>query len=170
MIDPIKKALRFVRDNDHSTVRSHVLSHDAHPFLQFVKYGVCGVMATVVQAGIVYLLGLTVNPAVGTDIPVDLKESRTIVNNSIAFIFSGAFAYWINVKFVFRPGRHGKRKEIGLFFLISAISFFAGLLAIPLIFRQIESKEYVEHFANLGFIVSSALVNFVCRKFIIFKH
>ena len=43
-------------------------------------------------------------------------------------------------------------------------------VAIPLIFKHLESKDYVEHFANLGFIVTSALVNFVCRKFIIFKH
>lgn len=173
MIEQIKQATRFMRDNDFATVRRHVLSHDAHPLLQFVKYGVCGVGSFIVHMTIVYLLGLTVFPAVGTEIAVDLKETNTLINNSLGFLVSCAFAYWTNITFVFKPGRHGKKTEVTLFFVISAISFFAGLFAIPLIFDLIKEQfpravPYVEHFGNFAFAFTSALVNFVCRKFIIF--
>jgi putative flippase GtrA len=173
VIQETKKALQFVRENDFATVRSHVLSHDAHPLLQFVKYGVCGVGAFIVHMLVVYLLGFTVFPAVGKDIPIDLKETNTLINNSFGFLVSCAFAYWTNINFVFRPGRHGKRKEVTLFFVISAFSFFAGLFSVPLIFDLVATRfpaaaSYVEHFGNLAFAVTSALVNFVCRKFIIF--
>ncbi len=173
MIKQIQQATQFVRNNDLATVRRHVLSHDAHPLLQFVKYGVCGVGAFIVHMLVVYTLGLTLFPAIGKEVAVDLKETNTLINNSFGFLVSCAFAYWTNITFVFRPGKHGKRKEVTLFFVISAVSFFAGLSAVPLIFDVVKEhlpaiKSYVEHFGNLGFAVTSAMVNFVCRKFIIF--
>ena len=92
-----------------------------------------------------------------------------MINNSIAFVFSAVVAYLLNVKFVFTPGRHEKHKEILLFVVISGISFFPALFSIPAIFRALDFDRNIEHFANLGFVVTSALVNFVCRKFIVFK-
>ena len=138
--------------------------------IQFAKYGFCGVIATVTHIAIVYAIGLTVNPAVGEQIPKELKETRTMWNNTAAFFLSGVVAYLLNVAFVFSPGRHDKHIEVFLFFAISAVSFFAGLFAIPLIFGAIDTNKNIEHYANLGFIITSALVNFVCRKFIVFKH
>ena len=143
-------------------------SRDVPGLVQFGKYGACGVVAVIFHAAIVYTIGLTINPAVGEHIPKEIKETRTMWNNAAAFFLSNFVAYGLNVMFVFKPGRHGKRKEIILFFIISGISFFAGLFAIPLVFSAIDSNKGIEHFANLGFIVTSALVNFICRKFIVF--
>ena len=174
VIEQIKQATRFWRENDFATVRRHVLSHDAHPLLQFVKYGVCGVGALIVHMTVVYILGTTVFPFGEEVKDYNLKQTNTMINNSLGFLVSCAFAYLTNIKFVFKSGRHGRMNEIYLFFAISAVSFFAGLAAVPLIFSLIvkhfpEFEKYAQHFANLGFAVTSALVNFVCRKFIIFK-
>lgn len=174
VIDQIKQATRFVRENDFATVRRHVLSHDAHPLLQFVKYGVCGVAALIVHMTVVYILGTTVFPF-GEEIEdYDLRQTNTMINNSLGFLVSCAFAYLTNIKFVFKSGRHSRMKELKLFFAISAVSFFAGLAAVPVIFKLIvkhfpDFERYAQHFANISFAVTSAMVNFVCRKFIIFQ-
>ena len=44
-----------------------ILSHESGPFWQFVKYGVIGVMATVVQTGVFYALAATCLPCLTAD-------------------------------------------------------------------------------------------------------
>lgn len=156
-------------------LRQTMLSRDVPVFIQFLKYGMCGCIALFVHSSIVYSLGLTVNPAIGESIPRELKEANSMWNNSIAFFPSNIAAYLLNACFVFTPGRHGKRKEISLFFLISAISFAAGHFTIWAIFRSTDSnfetgdqQANIEHLVNAGFVLSSVLVNFICRKFIVF--
>ena len=136
--------------------------------IQVIKYGICGLLVTAIHITFVYALGLTVNPAVGEHIDKDIKETRTIINNVLAFILSNTIAFRLNVNFVFKSGRHSKTKEIILFFVVSGVSFFSGLLTIPLVFDLIQTNRGIEHLANLAFIISSALVNFICRKYIIF--
>lgn len=140
------------------------------PFvLQISKYLFFGITVTFVHAFIVYGLGYFLNPAIGDSISKELKLNRTIWNNVYAFLVSNSIAFWLNSKFLFKPGRHDKIKEILLFFLISGISFSLGLFAIKHIFTIIETNSSVEHFANLAFIICSASVNFLCRKFMIFE-
>lgn len=175
MIKRSKQALKFIRENDNKTVVKHVLSHDAHPLIQFGKYGICGVAAVVVHLSCVYILGYTVLPAIGTDLPVELKQHNGTINNVIAFFISGSFVYWLNIKFVFKSGRHNVLLEIFLFFAISALPLAAASGVNWLIYqnsemlREINMQQYVEHIANFGFIVTSAMVNFIARKFFIFK-
>ena len=170
-----REALNFIRQNDNKTVARHILSHDTHPLIQFIKYGMCGVIAVAIQSFGTYALGLTLFPAVGTDIALELKQRNLPINMSIAFFVSASVVYWLNRKFVFKPGRHHPVFEVFLFFVISAIPFMAGHLASWQILRyvklhpEVDIYEYVEHIATLGFVVASALVNFVARKFIIFK-
>lgn len=136
--------------------------------IQIIKYGFCGLLSTIIHVIIVYTLGSTINPAIGEHISKDLKESRTIINNVFAFILSNAIAFRLNINFVFNRGRHSNTKEIILFFTVSGVSFFSGLLSIPLVFDLIDSNKGIEHLANGAFIISSALMNFICRKYIIF--
>ncbi len=172
MIKQIQQATRFVRENDFATVRSRVLSHDAPPLVQFIKYGLCGVGAFVVHIVVVNILGATLFPF-HDELADSVRKTNTMINNSLGFLVSCAFAYWTNINFVFKSGRHGRKKEITLFVAISAISFFAGLATVPFIFDLIlkhfpQIGKYAQHVATLSFAVTSALVNFVCRKFIIF--
>jgi putative flippase GtrA len=166
IIRSIKEAFSFI--GEHGVLKS-LHAKDSPWLIQFGKYGMCGVIAVVMHSIINYSLGLTILPSVGEGIDKDVKQHNLLISNSIAFFGSGIVAYWLNVTFVFTPGRHGKSKEISLFFIISAIAFFAGLLAIPLVFKALDTNKGIEHFANLGFIITSAMVNFLCRKFVIFK-
>lgn len=164
---------KFIRTQG---LRETMISRDVPPLIQFFKYGFCGCIALLLHSLIVYSLGLTISPAIGDSIPRELKESNAMLNNSIAFFPSNIAAYVLNATFVFTPGRHSKRKEISLFFFISALSFSAGHLTIWAIFRSTDMnyepgsyQQNIEHLVNLGFVISSVLVNFVCRKFIVFQ-
>jgi len=169
VIKRTKQAINFVRENDNKTIVRHVLSHDAHPLVQFVKYGMCGVLAVLIHWIIVYSLGFTVLPAIGKNLPLEVKEHNGMINNVIAFFASGIVVYLLNRKFVFKPGRHHTAVEAFLFFAVAGVALLAAVLVFPLIFQYVKMDEYVEHIANFSFVLTSALVNFVARKFIVFK-
>jgi putative flippase GtrA len=97
-----------------------------------------------------------------------VREKHSLINNSLAFLFAGALAYALNVMFVFTPGRHSKWMEITLFVLVSLVSYVGGIAAVKLVFNVFGEGPLLSIIANFGFAVTSAMVNFVCRKFIIF--
>ena len=56
MIGPlVRDTVRYVRENDLSTIIRDFNSRDAHPIVQFGKYGICGVAAVIVQVAGFYL-------------------------------------------------------------------------------------------------------------------
>jgi putative flippase GtrA len=172
MLPPIAPAIRFVRENSWSSIWREILRRDGHPFLQFIKYGICGVAAAVAHNGIMALLSLTVFPA-GKGMIVDgqvldeaVRNRHLLLNNSIAWPFGTLVAYFMNIAFVFTPGRHSKLVELGLFTLVSAIGFFPGIFVVNWLAGHLHLPSTV---AQLGFIITSVMVNFLCRKFIIFR-
>jgi putative flippase GtrA len=172
MLPPISPALQFIRQNDWPTIWREFIRRDAHPWLQFIKYGLCGVTATVVHSGIMALLSLTIFPA-GKGMIVDgqvldevVRNRHLLINNSIAWPFGTLVAYFMNITFVFTPGRHSKTTEFVMFTVVSAIGFFPGILVVNWLAGYLHLPSTV---AQLGFIVTSVMVNFLCRKFIIFK-
>ncbi len=156
--DGIKASLRWL------------VSSDAPLTFQFMKYAMMGVGATVVHLAVFVIVSHTVFPAhdylniEGLDNAT--KEKHAIWSNLIAFPFSNLFAYLTNIRFVFTRGRHSKGYEVGLFTAISFVSFFAGLMCGPILI----SRGLNPWIAQFGFIVASALVNFVSRKFLVFSR
>lgn len=172
MLPPIVPAIRFVRENSWTTIWREFVRRDAHPFLQFVKYGFCGVAAAVVHNGIVTVLAMSVFPA-GKGMLVDgqvldeaVRNRHLLLNNSIAWPFGTLVAYLMNIAFVFTPGRHSKSVELLLFTVVSAIGFFPGIFVVNWLAGHLHLPSTV---AQLGFVFTSVIVNFLCRKFIIFK-
>ncbi|MFV1995411.1 MAG: GtrA family protein [Verrucomicrobiales bacterium] len=145
-------------------------SRDAPATIQFLKYGVSGGLATFVNVAIVVVLGVTLLPVfpglIGESIPDPVRETNMKIANLIAFPFANFAAYYLNVLWVFTPGRHSRWKEFWLFTLISAISFGAGMFGGPELIGWFGAPSWV---AQAGFVVTAALVNFVCRKFLVFK-
>lgn len=175
---------------------------EAHPVVQFIKYGIAGVIATSVDVGLFYFLSLTAFPALQPDddllvglvkiydlvsnyvfhLPPDgwfhhlfhlqvetisetLRERNYIVNRCIVFLASNFTAYVLNMLWVFKPGRHSRRKEITLFYLVSIGSFIIGTVlgwGLISLFAVSTSQAYL---ANL---VCAVLINYVCRKYIVF--
>lgn len=117
--------------------------------------------------GILFGLNLGFPSYVDKDVlSAETLSFNTNVFNTIAFIPSTLVAYFTNRFLVFTPGKHGIWVEFGIFALIATISYMGGTVASAWIVKSFSVPGYV---GSLGFMVSSAMVNFICRKFIIFK-
>ena len=152
---------------------------EAHPVVQFIKYGIAGGLATVVDVSVFYFLSWKVFPALTADdaavkllgIPITLvdevtRSHRYLLNKAITFIFSNLTAYIVNILWVFHPGRHKKWVEFALFYVVSIISFCVGTFLgwfVIAFFGMTTTAAYV---ANL---FASLMINYACRKYWVFK-
>ena len=126
----------------------------------------CGGTAFFVHWTIVNILGHTLIPAFDESLGDDLRFRRSVLNNTLAFFVSNTVAYFLNVRFVFKSGRHKRGTELGLFFLASAMGFFPALYSLDLMIRTFSLNT---HIANIGFPAVAAVGNFFARKFLIFR-
>lgn len=172
MASQLSAAIQFLRDNDLKTISGYLLSRDAHPAIQFLKYAFCGAAATVLHQGIFFALSYTVIPA-GDGMMVDgrpitdqMRYWNGIINNCIAFVPVLIFVYALNRRFVFTPGRHSGAVEFLLFGGVAAIGNAAGIVGGPMLIKWFGVPTWL---SQGTFIITSFLVNFLCRKFVIFK-
>ncbi len=151
----------------------------SHPAVQFVKYSICGALATLVFIVASYFFSWLVLPALRADDPIlkilplkvqpveeSLRATRFVVNSIFAFIIANFVAYITNILWVFEPGRHNKLVEISLFYAVSGFSFGVGT---ALGWAVIHFFGLSTTTATVSDVVASALINFVMRKFVIFK-
>ena len=152
---------------------------EAHPAIQFIKYAIAGVVATAVDVLAFYAAAILILPALDPSDPVarllglhvlpiaeGLRSSRYVWDKVIAFFFSNLTAYVVNILWVFTPGRHGKAMEIALFYAVSAASFSVGTALGWLLIRWTGLPTTYAYAANAA---ASIAINYVCRKFIVFK-
>lgn len=163
--------LRFARENDWRTILRLVHSREAPPVIQFLKYGLCGVCATAAHA-MVYLVAIWLfwpqlgDMATGAATDDWQRAKSTLPPTAIAFLFSNAFAYWLNRKWVFTPGRHAPLREFLFFTAINLPGALTGALAQAAL---VYFLHWPRPAALLGFILPNVLINFICRKFLIFR-
>ena len=159
----ISKAWNFFREKG---VKETLLSREAPFLIQFGKYGVCGVISVIVLL-LVTWAARQIHPSA---FALTLNPGERSFNNSviqfIAFVPSNLTAYALNRWLVFTPGRHSAKMELTLFTIISLISFSLGLV-LPI--WLVNTYNVPNGAADLSFVISSALVNFVCRKFFVFE-
>jgi putative flippase GtrA len=160
-------------------VLQNFLRRDAHPFIQFIKYGMAGGLATAVDLVLTFLLSWKVFPALTADdklvtllniaitpVAEDSRAMYYFINCGIAFMFSNLTAYICNVLWVFEPGRHSRRKELILFYVVSGVSFLVGTtLATALI----QFFGLMTSYAKIVNIFASVMINYAGRKYWIFK-
>ena len=130
-MEALKAGWTFAKENDFRTILRTFNGKDAHPLLQFVKYGFCGLFAVAVHNVVFGILSYWINPAIDDGLGDSVRAIRATVNNCIAFVFSNCAAYYTDVKWVFVQGRHKPLKEFFIFGLVSSLSFAAGLLIVP---------------------------------------
>lgn len=167
MISLVERGYLFLKENDLRSIAAWVTSKEAPPLVQFAKYGVCGVLATAVQVGLFYCFALTIFPQAldHQNASLAARGNHAIYANLAAFPFSNTLAYLTNVLWVFTTGRHNKTKEFFFFTIVSAVSFSVGLVAGPQLIKWFAVST---HLAEAGFVISSALVNFIIRKSFVF--
>ncbi|MBE7498587.1 MAG: GtrA family protein [Verrucomicrobiaceae bacterium] len=166
MMQQFADARRFFSENDWRTILARMNARDTHPLIQFIKYGICGVGALVVHQAVWTACSTWLYPAIDSSLPKEVRALNSMYNNSIAVVFSTFFAYVTNVKWVFEQGRHHWVKELFYFMLVSLLSFAAGLAAGPFLIHKYGIHSIV---AQGLLVVVSVAVNFVCRKFFVFK-
>ena len=159
----LASAWRFCRENG---IKRTLLYRDTPILIQLGKYGMCGVLSVIVFL-VVTTFGEWLFPCSFSE---DLPERNRALNNIplhfAAFLPSNFAAYALNRWLVFTPGKHSFGKEISLFTLISFLSFSLGEL-LP--FFLVDTVAVNNTVAHLSFVISSAMINFLCRKFLIFK-
>jgi putative flippase GtrA len=171
--------LRITKLPGMTNILQKFLRRDAHPFIQFIKYGMAGGLATVVDLTVTYLLSWKVIPALTSDdvfvklfglsiVPVEeaLRARNYFINRGIAFLIGNMVAYITNVLWVFEPGRHSRMKEITLFYMVSGVSFLIGT---SLGTALIQFLHWTTTMALIANVVASVLINYAGRKFYIFK-
>lgn len=149
------------------------------PFVQFIKYGIAGVIATLVNTVIFFACSWKLLPALGptdplvkllhVDVPVvadTIRAHNATWNNLIAFFFSNLTAYLINIKWVFEGGRHHILVEIGMFYAVSALSLVTGTF---LQWMLIHNYGWATSYAYGINILVSLMINYGMRKFVVFK-
>jgi putative flippase GtrA len=172
MTSAIAETFAFLRENNLKTIFTRIRERRVPPLMQFLTYAMCGVMATVVHTGTVTVLSLTIFPA-GKGMIVDgmvldeaVRKTNLLINNCVGFPLGCIVAYITNILFVFTPGKHSRLKELALFFGVAACGFFPSLWIIDVLVGRYNVPSIV---AQCAFIVTSFLVNFLMRKFVIFK-
>jgi putative flippase GtrA len=158
---------------------------EAHPVVQFLKYSIAGGVATAVDVLIFYVLSWKVLPALQADdglvrllrdwcgldlaiLPVAeaVRARHFVINRVITYFFSNLTAYFINFYWVFTPGRHRRHVEVLLFYAVSLTSLAVGTTlgwAMIHFFGLSTTTSY------LGNLVASLAINYVCRKYLVFK-
>jgi len=155
------------------------LKNKDHTGIQFIKYAFCGGIAAGSDIIAFFLLAWLVFPALVPDetivklfhleiveVPKHIREINFALSNGLAFLLSNTVAYLLNIIFVFRSGRHSRLKEMGLFYLVSAISVGLGTTIGYLLIHFFGFTSSVSYIAKA---ISTTLINFLVRKLFIFK-
>ncbi len=154
------------------------LTDKDHPVLQFIKYGMCGGIATGVDIVAFFLLAWFAFPALTADdlliklldlspepITEAVRSRNFVINNVLCFLISNFSAYILNVLFVFKSGKHKRHHELMLFYAVSTVSLvlatFAGWVLIS-VFGFSTTWSYIAK------MVAALLINYAGRKFFIF--
>lgn len=163
IIREIERAWTFFRKEGFKTT---LLSRETPFLIQFGKYGVCGVVSVLVLLAATWSSRALFPESFSMDLDPDQRAFNNSVVHFIAFVPSNFTAYALNRWLVFTPGRHSARKELALFTIISLLSFSLGEVLPAWL---VSAYNVPNAIADISFVVSSALVNFACRKFLVFE-
>ncbi len=109
---------------------------------------------------LVRLFSMEVEP-----VPEHMRTINFCIGNAMAFMASNLTAYILNVLFVFKAGKHSRWKEVGLFYLVSAISVGIGVGIGAVLIQGFGLSTTFSYVAKA---VSTTLINYAARKYIIF--
>ena len=155
------------------------LQRDAGPVVQFIKYALAGGVVTGVDMLLFFLLAWRVFPALRENDPVVTRlgltvrhveeadrSRRFILCTAFAFLCSNLTAYLLNILWVFEPGRYAWYVEMALFYAVSGISIVLGT---ALGWAMIRFLHVSTSSSYAGKLIASLLINYVCRKYFVFK-
>lgn len=137
---------------------------DGPVWAQFFKYALCGGLSTFILLGVVTSFHVFAPEYLSDELSTELRQEHMRVALFTAFVPANLFAYFANRWLVFQTGRYGFWAEIAVFTGISLVSFMGGEIGKIYVIEC----GFPNWMAAGAFAVSSALVNFVARKFLVF--
>lgn len=119
-------------------------------FQQIIKFGIVGVIATIIDWTIFYVL-------------FNFFGVWYILAKTIAFLISTVFNYILSMKYVFvsRFSEDEKHKEFQLFVILSVIGM---LLTLSLLWFAVEILNIHANIANILVAIVVMTCNFIMRK------
>ena len=142
------------------------LNNKHNILVQFIKYAMAGVVGAATFVVIFTALNETVLPA-DASLAGATRGWNFFFSNSIAFVLSSFVSYLANRTWVFQSGRHTRGREFALFVGIGAIAF---VISTPLGSWIVAHYPVSEYIIFVLLVVSSAMINFLGRKYIVFLH
>ncbi len=152
---------------------------ESGPVVQFIKYALCGGIATAVDMAVFFFMAWKILPALRDTDPLarrlhlqvrpveeSRRASRFVVNTAVAFLFSNLTAYLLNTAWVFTPGRHGPGAEVALFLAVSAASVCIGAAVGWGLIRWFHWSTSLSYVSKMA---AALLLNFAGRKWIVFQ-
>lgn len=146
---------------------------------QIAKYGVIGVFATIVNVLVAELCAAYVWPCLSPDdpfvkflgfasasVPDAERASLAVLCNLVGFFVANVICWLLNRRFVFKPGRHHWFLEWMYFLAGSGFAIACGSVAIWCLVRFFGFETTYSFVVN---VMVSVAVNFVVRKFFVFK-
>jgi putative flippase GtrA len=160
----------YLRRHDPYTAwQAFLRPENQHPMVQLAKYVLFGVLAVVVHSVVFGLLAWSrlLPHLISQGEPVERRVLFFVSASTVAFLVANLFAYYTNSKWVFMKGRHHTVTEVALFTLVGSIGFIVGL-AVGI--REILAGSGGSWQASGALVVSATVVNFLTRKFVIFRR
>lgn len=162
-----------------SSILTQLTRRKASLPIQFLKYSISGCVAVAVHSVVFFVFSWLIVPALKEDdivvrvlhltvaaINDTVRARNAFINNWLAFIFSNFAAYILNVLWVFESGRHRRWVEIMMFYAVSAISIAVGSVVMWVLIKYLGSSTTLAFGAEIA---AAAAVNFIVRKYYIFK-
>lgn len=147
--------------------------------LQIVKYGLIGAFATAINLIVAELAAAYVWPCLGPDdffvrhcgfpsvvIADAARASLAVYCNLVGFFVANVICWLLNRRYVFEPGRHNWFVEYLLFIAGSGFAILVGNVAIWTLVKYHGMQTSYSFAVN---VLVSVAVNFVVRKFFVFK-
>jgi|688.fasta_scaffold191499_3 hypothetical protein len=172
MISLVTELFAFFFKQSPTVIWRRIRGQDMPWIVQLAVYGFCGVVATVVAVGQAAALSATIIPAYenmivdGLPITDGLRAKNFLINQTISFMTTNVLVYFMNVLLVFKRGRHSPWIEFAIFTLINGVGFVLSQVAGPWLIYKFGIPTNLAFFTNAVF---AALINFVARKFFVFK-
>lgn len=147
---------------------------------QIFKYGVIGGVATLINLVVAEACAAWVWPCLGADdlfvkyagfsavdVADDVRALRAVFSNLVGFFIANVVCWLLNRRYVFVPGRHHWLMEYFYFLMGSGVAILIGSVAIWVLVRFHGLQTTYSFVIN---VMVSVAVNFVVRKFWVFKN
>ena len=147
---------------------------------QVFKYGVIGLLATAINLVVAELCAAFVWPCLGASDPLvkfcgfqptgvadSVRATLAVYCNLVGFFVANIVCWLLNRRYVFTPGRHGWFVEWLLFLAGSGFAIVCGNAVIWALVRYRGMQTTYSFVVN---VFVSVAVNFVVRKFFVFKE